>query len=302
MNIYKKIKFWKKRIKTVIEDVSQIKFDQRRYLLEQNLLQSTLTGISKERHCDHDIIVSLTTHGKRIHTVHLAIESIMNQTMKANRIVLWLDFSFKDRALPQTLQMQQKRGLEICFCKDIKSYKKLIPALREFPDDCIITIDDDLIYEIDLLENLITAYQQDSSYIYCCRHHRMRLDKNHNLLPYHKWEKGTSTIDEADIMNFPTGCGGILYPPHSLDEEVFNESVFMDICPFADDVWFKAMALKKGTLSKKVFTRNKNGADFLEYGEVQDMGLKQINTTGDFCLNDKQIHAVFIHYNLYRLF
>lgn len=32
------------------------------------------------------------------------------------------------------------------------------------------------------------------------------------------------------------GVGGILYLPHSLDKEVFNDDVFMDICLNADDV------------------------------------------------------------------
>lgn len=299
MDIYKKIKLRIKRIQTAFTNMEQIKFDLRKYLLEQNLLQNTLAGISQECYCDHSIIVSLTTHKERIHTVHLAIESIMNQTMKANRIILWLDFSFKNKPLPRTLQLQQKRGLEIRFCKDIKSYKKLIPTLCEFPDDAIITVDDDMIYEIDLLEHLITAYQLDRSYIYCCRHHRMLLDANKKLLSYNLWKHEDPTVNEGNVMNFPTGGAGTLYPPHSLDEEVFNESVFMNICPYADDVWFKAMALKKGILSKKVYTHNSNGNDFLENKGVQNIGLKNINT-GKECMNDKQIAAVFCRYNLYK--
>jgi len=299
MNIYKKIKLWRKKFHTAFDSIEQIKFNQKKNLLEYNMIQSSLVGVSKERYCDHDIIVSLTTHGKRIHSVHLAIESIMMQTMRANRIILWLDYSFKDSSLPRALQLQQRRGLEIKYCKDIKSYKKLIPSLQEFSDDVIITIDDDLIYEIDLLENLITAYQQDPSYIYCCRHHRMLLDSDKNLLSYNLWQQEDPTIYEGNIMNFPIGGGGILYPPYSLDEEVFNESVFMSISPYADDVWFKAMALKKGTLSKKVYTHNISGNDYLENQDVQDIGLKRINNEGE-CLNDKQIRAVFDRYGLYK--
>jgi len=300
MNIHRKTAALIEPIKTAcINIVKQLKFDRQRRLLERNLSRSASMGVSEKRYCDHDIIVSLTTYGKRIHTVHLAIESIMNQTMKANRIILWLDFSFKNKPLPRTLQLQQKRGLEIRFCKDIKSYKKLIPTLCEFPDDAIITVDDDMIYEIDLLEHLIMAYQLERSYIYCCRHHRMLLDANKKLLSYNLWKHEDPTVNEGNVMNFPTGGEGILYPPHSLDEEVFNESVFMNICPYADDVWFKAMALKKGTLSKKVRTHDPSGNDSLENLEVQDVGLKRINTEGE-CLNDMQIAAVFRRYSLYK--
>lgn len=53
-------------------------------------------GVSDRRYASHDIIVSLTTYGKRIWDVYLAIESIMQQTFKPNRIVLNLDNSFRD--------------------------------------------------------------------------------------------------------------------------------------------------------------------------------------------------------------
>ena len=300
MNIFKKISHWKHIIMTMSDNVKQIRFNQKRYILEQNLLKNDVSGISNERYCNHDIIVSLTTYGRRIHDVYLPIESIMCQTMKANRIILWLDYSFRDRPLPRSLQMQQKRGLEIHFCKDIKSYTKLIPSLKKYPNDVIITIDDDHIYEFDMLENLITAYLHNMAYIYCCRYHYMVLNRHGKLTPYNKWKQRYDVTNKEDIMNFPNGCGGILYPPHSLDDEVFNESVFMDICRYADDVWFKAMALKKGTLSMKVPTHEVDGNDALENNYVQDTGLKKINTEGT-CMNDRQIDAVFNRYDLFKL-
>lgn len=292
----------KQRISMISDNnrlIHQIRFNQKKYILEQNILHSQESGITDEKYCAHDIIVSLTTYSKRIYDVHLTIESIMEQTMKANRIILWLDYSFENLPLPKALQLLQKRGLEIEYCKDIRSYKKLIPALKKYPDDAIITIDDDVLYEFDLLEKLIMAYQEDPSYIYCNRYHLMLPNGKGKLLPYMQW-KWTYTNQDASIWNFPTGVGGILYPPHSLDEEVFNEETFLDICKYADDVWFKAMAMKKGTLSKKVYTHNLKGEEYFLNEEVQDIGLSLINTQGAI-LNDKQIEAVFTKYNLYQL-
>ena len=292
----------KQRISMISDNnrlIHQIRFNQKKYILEQNILHSQESGITDAKYCDHDIIVSLTTYSKRIYDVHLTIESIMEQTMKANRIILWLDYSFENQALPKALQLLQKRGLEIEYCKDIRSYTKLVPALRKYPNDAIITIDDDLLYDIDLLEKLIMAYQEDPSYIYCNRYHLMLPNGKGKLLPYMQW-KWTYTNQDASIWNFPTGVGGVLYPPHSLDEEVFNEETFLDICKYADDVWFKAMAMKKGTLSKKVYTHNLKGEEYFLNEEVQDIGLSLINTQGAM-LNDKQIEAVFTKYNLYQL-
>ena len=44
-----------------------------------------------------------------------------------------------------------------------------------------------------------------------------------------------------------TGVGGVLYPPHSLDEKMLDPSLFMALAPTVDDVWFWAAAVSKGT-------------------------------------------------------
>lgn len=186
-----------------------------------------------------------------------------------------------------------------CPYKDIRSYTKLIPALMMCPDDAIVTVDDDMLYEIDMLEKLVNAYLEDPGYVYCNRQHRMVLNKNDELQPYNRWWWNCPETD-ANILNFPTGVGGVLYPPRSFDEEVFNENVYMDICRFADDVWFKAMTMKKGMLSRKVVTRDPRGEEFLVNDAVQDMGLFHLNIRGKN-LNDPQIKAVFDKYDLYAL-
>jgi hypothetical protein len=300
LNLIKTIKQRFGMIKNTNQNTKQLLFNQRRFILEQNILNSNEHGTTSEKYCDSNIIVSLTTYDKRIYDVHLTIQSIMEQTMKANRIILWLDYSFKQKILPKALQLLQKKGLEICYCKDIRSYKKLIPSLQKFPDDVIITIDDDVIYEFDILERLIISYINNPNFIYCTRQHVMRKNDSCKLLPYENWLWASPSTD-ANIMNFPTGVGGVLYPPHSLDKEVFNESVFLDICKYADDIWFKAMSLKNGTLSKKVYTHSPTSCDYIEIENVQDIGLRNINTSLGTRLNDKQIKAVFQKYNLYKL-
>lgn len=292
-----------KKLLNLYPDMISLNFMQqfimRKYILEQNILSSTALGINKEKYCDHNIIVSLTTYGKRYNEVHLTIESIMEQTMKANRIILWLDYGLQKQSLPKALEKLKERGLEIMYCEDIRSYKKLIPTLKLCPQDAIITIDDDLIYEIDLLENLIMSYLSNPSYIYCHRFHKMRMNKNGVLLPYSQWEHCCNKL-EPNILNFPTTGGGTLFPPNSLDAEVFNREVFMSICEHADDVWFKAMALKKGTLVKGCYSHSKTGEDYILNPNVQDVALTNINVYGP-SLNNKQIHAVFEMYNLYEI-
>ena len=273
------------------------RYENRRFQLIEHILHDHESGISNEKYTNHDIIVSLTTYGKRINDVAFTIESIMQQTVKANRIILWLDNSFKEKQLPKCLENQRKRGLEVCFCDDIRSYTKLMPSLIQNPKDAIITIDDDLLYDCDLLERLIKAYLAEPQYIHACRVHRMILNDNGEPIPYNSWEWLCKEIG-ANRLNFLTGVGGVLYPPNSLDDEVKNQDVFLEICKYADDVWFTAMAIKKGTLINKVITRSDRSEDYIINEGVQDVGLRHINVQ-DSHLNDWQIKAVFSKYDLY---
>ena len=276
--------------------LANTKYEIQREQLINHILHNTRRGIAPEKYVDHSIIVSLTSYGKRIHEVALAIESLMQQTMKANRIVLWLDKSFQNQLLPRSLILQQQRGLEIEYCTDIGPYMKLIPQMRKTPDDAIITVDDDVIYDFDLLEHLILAYQKDKTKIHCCRVHKMLFCPDGNIMPYNKWESRCVKLG-TDKHYFLTGVGAVLYPPHCLDEEVLNEKVFAEICPKADDVWFTAMALKKGTPINKVFTRNPHGEDYIEIPYSLEEGLSHENVEQGG--NDRQLKAVFEKYSLY---
>ena len=114
-----------------------------------------------------------------------------------------------------------------------------------------------------------------------------------------KWDDCANTSD-ASPLNFLTGVGGVLYPPGSLHPEVTNEEVFLDICRYADDVWFYAMALMQGTMIRKCPTHSPKGEDFLTNEVVQDTSLKWINTSNrGRCANDLQLRAVFDRYGLW---
>lgn len=268
-------------------------FDIESSRLRHDVLTNTDLGIEENIYCNgKKVIVSLTTFGKRLYDVYLTIESIMQQTQKANKIVLWLADEMKDAKIPITLQRQQERGLEIRYCKDIRSYKKLIPSLNFFPDDIIITIDDDVIYSIDTIESLINSYLQVPNAIHCHLGREIRIDST-----YKEW-KYIHDDNIASYRTMPIGCGGVLYPPHTLDSEVFNEHVFESICPSADDIWFKAMALKHGTKCK-LTQQNIHEFAYIDNPFWQDKGLTRTNVNKN--KNDEQVRRVFEKYNLYKI-
>ena len=108
----------------------------------------------------NQIVVSLTTYGHRFRDVYLVVESIAHQTHRPARVILWLDeLEFGSKDIPRLLRRQVGRGLEVRFCANYRSYKKLIPTLNICPDSTIVTIDDDVLYPRDMLEQLVTESQ-----------------------------------------------------------------------------------------------------------------------------------------------
>ena len=281
------------------QEISGLYFLQKTTNLENHILHDKQPGISNQKYCDTDITVSLTTYGKRLRDVCFTIESIMQQTLLPNKIVLNIDYSYKGQRLPEALNKQMNRGLEINFCKDIRSYKKLIPTLKKYPDSSILTIDDDVIYNFDFIELFVDSYRVHPTKIHAGRTHVMTFKPDGSLKSYNNWIMCSSNCNNPRHLFF-TGVGGVLYPPGSLDEEVTNEEVFTKICPLADDVWFNAMALKNGTEINKVPTRNDRGEEYILNESVQDIGLFNINT-GIRCENDRQIEAVYTKYDLFKL-
>lgn len=279
---------------------SKLLAETRRWQMESELIDSDRPGISSNNiFGDKQLIVSLTSYGRRLYDVAYTIQSIMRQTVKPNKIILWIDEQDND-SIPTALKSLQKRGLEIRSTPDhIKSYKKLYHTLIEFPNDVIVTVDDDIIYEYDLLERLIKEYTNFPTCICAARCHRIKFDKSGNILPYNSWQ-WHYPIPSNSTTNFLTGVGGVLYPPNSLDKEVLNTEVFLNLAPYADDIWFYCMAIKKGTKIRKIATRNYSGNDYVENFAFHDEGLLQLNTKGE-CLNDKQLKSVIAQYNLLSL-
>ncbi|PKF61857.1 glycosyl transferase [Psychromonas sp. psych-6C06] len=242
-----------------------------------------------------ELIISFTTYNKRIHDVHLVVESIAQQTVKPNRLILWLDEGeFTLESLPLILHKQMERGLEVRFCPNYRSYKKLIPTLKEFPEANVITIDDDVLYPYDTIELLYREHLQEPTSIIAHRVRNMNFDERGELLDYKTWDYEI-VQNKASFQLLAIGLGGVLYPAHSLHEKCLDVECFTRLAPFADDVWFKAMALLNKTKCKKV----KDERDFLKrfhlIQETQDIALYN-NNIGD---NDLQIKAVFNQFELY---
>lgn len=218
--------------------------ETRKVLIDSRLLKpfkSCVTGNSN----NPSLVVSLTSYGRRVNSVHYTIISLMRQSMKPDMIILWLDYeNWNEDNLPLSLRNLQGQGLTIKFCKDLKSYKKLIPALEKYPDAMIITCDDDIYYRSNMVERLVNAYKADPTKIYAHRAHQITFT-NGNVDNYNNWPEEIS--DKVGTSVFPTSGGGTLYKKELLYEDMCKEELYMKLSPKADDVWNYFMGFLKGT-------------------------------------------------------
>jgi len=291
----------RKKIGWLLENTNALYIhkEERIFKYQTLLLNNTDIGVTNERHCDGEVIVSLTTYGERINDCYLAIVSLMYQTVRANRIILWLsEQEFKGKPLPKSLCTLRECGLTISYTKDLKSYKKIVPTLLQYPNDNIITVDDDVIYPVDFIERLVTAYNKNSDFVYFYRGCRIAFDRKGNVLPYRKWN---SPSNEQPQLNLPTGIGGVLYPAGCFHEDVTKDELFTKLCPKADDLWLKVMCMLNGygAICIAPFDNKHFETHFIEIIGTQTTALNKSNLSSYGENNDTQFRRLIDYYKLF---
>ncbi len=244
------------------------------------------------------LIVSLTSFPAAIDYAVLAIKSILKGSLLPDKLVLYLTFDqFKEGGIPKELKsLEMEYGVfEIRnYTRDLRSYRKLIPALKDFPDAVIVTIDDDVNYDKDMLKDLVKVHRQYPKAIIANRAKIADLSK-----PYRKWKKlrwydflvGKIKINSHIIQ---TGVGGVLYPPHSLNPEMLDENIFMKLAPTTDDIWFWASAISNGrTIIPVPFGLHNKPK---EVGKPRELSLKTVNFKAGSSRNDEAVKAILENY------
>lgn len=237
------------------------------------------------------LVVSLTSYPARIGSVAEVVKALLVQTMKPDRLILWLaeeEFPGREADLPKELVGLCRYGLTISWCKNTRSYKKLIPVLKLYPDAVIVTADDDLYYHPQMVERLYKSYKKDPHCIHCHRATKIFMEDG----AFRDKLGGYDVYEHPSYLNKLTGVGGVLYPPHILHPDVLDEELFMSLAPTNDDVWFWLMGVRVGAR-----TRVANGAfvtlNFV--GDTQKEALGYCNNIGER-LFDRQFADMLAYY------
>lgn len=199
------------------------------------------------------LIVSLTSYSARFAKLPLTLKCLLSQSMGPDRVILWIAYEDKNAMTPAILSLQES-GLEIAYCDNIRSYKKIIPTLQYYPNCFIVTADDDVYYWPTWLAEMIQSYENNPKEVLCHRAHKISLKQDDLPLPYTQWDVETKCL-EASPLIFQTGCGGVLYPPGVFHPDVLKADVFTRLCPNGDDIWLYWMMRLNGAVARKIETR-----------------------------------------------
>jgi hypothetical protein len=221
------------------------------------------------------LIVSLTSIEPRLPMVHITVRSILIQKFIPEKIVLWLNERLKGK-IPSNLERLQQSGFfEIRFTPFDSPHVKLLPALAAFPDKIIVTSDDDAIYKEGWLSGLYNSSLKNPGCVIANRLRTIQYDDNNQLLPYREWHY-TPAAD--DCFSLPIGAEGALYPTGCFAPEVLDYKLALELAPKADDLWYKALSLKNGTIS--LLAEDLPG-DSVPLRGTQQISLKKTNVKQD---------------------
>ena len=231
---------------------------------------------------DSNIIVSITSFPDRIKTVWIAVASLLNQTKKPYKVILWLaEEQFPGREIPKSLLRLRERGLEICFGEDLKPHKKYFYTMQKYPEYFVITADDDIFYPENHIEQLWKSYTAHPDTIICQWSHLIGIDEQGEFQPYNSWTN--NHISKPLYRTLAVGCNGILYPPGSIPKEAFAQEDIIRNALFTDDLWLKCMEIKNG---RKTVNCNETILIYFNILSARKSGLWKRNT-GHAQENDK---------------
>ena len=190
------------------------------------------------------LIVSFTSYPPRIDSVHRVVESLYQQTVQADAIILYLsleEFPGAEDDLPDHLRVLiGRKGFRIEWVEEnLRSHKKYFYALQKYREDTVITVDDDTVYAETMIGDFVRE-QRRYPHAISARRVRMVLKCGQGLESYRKWDGNLEEYAGIPRMDLcAIGVGGICYPPGAGSDNWFNKEELLATAGNQDDLWLK---------------------------------------------------------------
>jgi hypothetical protein len=189
---------------------------------------------------NNQLIISLTTWKKRINDITLPkvlTRLFLQETSVKYKVVLVLseeEFPNKEKELPYELLLfkNEVKNFEILWTyKNTKALKKLNPTMLKYPDLPIMTIDDDMLVDKNIIEIFYNEYKNNPTLL-------LSSDAGNA-----KWAIPNSIEAILSVIR--------LFPPNSLYP--LDDELFLKYFNYNDDEWNSIRAVLQSTHFKRVY-------------------------------------------------
>lgn len=226
------------------------------------------------------LIVSFTSYPARIHVVPQVLESLYVQSMKPDRILLWLaeeQFPNHEADLPKALIDDAAVGkFELRWCDNIGSHKKYFYAMQEYPEDIIVTVDDDTFYHPDTLQTLMDTHVRFPHAVVARTASLVLLDSKLNPIPISEWLFDFQSFTEPSMLLISIGVGGVLYPPHSVSKKIFDKEFILETCTVNGQTFGDDLLLKVGEMLNNTTVVSVKSEPYLRLPNTQETALAKL--------------------------
>ncbi|MDR2832936.1 MAG: glycosyltransferase family 2 protein [Streptococcaceae bacterium] len=219
------------------------------------------------------IIVSMTTIPGRMKFLKYPLDAIFQQTLPPDEVHLYLDVARKEKYPISDLDVFIRSGLKIFYVEDLRPHTKYFYAIKENSDALVVTIDDDIWYERNLIEVLYNSYKKFPNAVSAMRAHRITATRGKIDL-YDDWEFESHYSNKPEADLFATGVGGVLYPPHTMNIKLFDKTMLKELSFYNDDLWLKVMQDLNGT---KVVVPSAKKHLVIDVEGSQEISLNSVN-------------------------
>lgn len=236
-----------------------------------------------------EIVVSLTSFGERLkNDAEIVIQNMMRiQSIKPDKIVLSIYKDDEKNLTQKMLDFERTGKLEIIrWEENLRPHLKYYPAMLRYPDSCIVTVDDDIIYSRDMLKNLLTSYRKHPDCISAMRCHKIVRDANGMPRRYNQWVYQCLGDPKPSDDLFATGVGGVLYPPGVFRDKMDTEQMKCFIT--ADDIYLKVLEHALGIKIVTAYNARPKALMNIKSESSKSNRLCDINTIGK-TLNDEYL-------------
>lgn len=195
------------------------------------------------------VIATLTSIPSRMEYLHYTLQSLIQQTMAPDEIVLSLPHrSLREntgyKLSDKVVKLINKGKVELLPCKDYGPATKLLGVLKREMDQpvsaepVILYFDDDTLYHLNAIENLIGNDILESGNAVCRK--GSKVYKN----PWREEYGSCINMPERTQVDVAFGCGGVGVRPSFFDERVFTHEASGSF--YVDDIHISGNLKRNG--------------------------------------------------------